>query len=139
MRQELFKSPLDGPNWNWQPDSPSVTSNDKLAFFMNQRMKNASKWDCIACKPLPLVTPVVLRAPTLDEWIINEHHRAGRQVYGHPNHGGAGSMQLVAMQVELTNIGMIDAVAGTFEVRNLCLSLHYCRILSDTHVQWFNL
>ena len=71
LGQELFKSPLDGPNWALEARQPKTSqSNDKLAFFLNQRMKNASKWDCIACKPLPLDTPVVLRAPTLDEWIM---------------------------------------------------------------------
>ena len=113
MGQELFKSPLDGPLGHWQPDSPDVQSLNKLAFFLDQGMNNTK--DCIACKPVSLDMPVHLRAPTLNEWMIDGAHLEPR-AHAHSYIGDRGSMQLVAMQVNLTNIGTIDAVAGTFEV-----------------------
>lgn len=109
----MFKSPLDGPLDHWQPDSPDVRTVDKLAFFLNQGSNRTT--DCIACKPLHLDMPFHLRAPTLDDWTMDGrfigHHAHARAFIGDP-----GSMQLVAMQVRLTDIGAIDAVAGAFEV-----------------------
>ena len=35
--------------------------------------------------------------------------------------------------------GRLTLSLGPLRYETSCLSLRYCRILSDTHVQWFNL
>ena len=127
--QELLKTPLDGPPGHWQPDSPDVQNLTQLAFFLNQGMNRTS--DCIACKPMLVDMPINLRAPTLNEWTLDERYLQPR-AWARPNIGERGSMQLVAMQVALTNVGTIDAVSGSFEVWLSTTCLDFATVLLST-------